>query len=94
MEFEWDAEKAESNLKKHGVSFEEASTVFGDPLARTIVDPDHSEEEVRFVTIGLSREAHLIIVGHTDRGPEKTRIISARLATPRERRDYESEEQT
>jgi len=93
VEFEWDAEKAESNLRKHGVSFEEASTVFGDPLARTIIDPDHSDDEVRFLTAGLSQNSRLIVVAHVEREDEKTRIINARLATSRERRDYESEEQ-
>jgi uncharacterized DUF497 family protein len=92
VEFQWDAEKAESNLSKHGVSFEEASTVFGDPLARTIIDPDHSENETRFLTVGLSQSSRLIVVAHVDREDEETRIINARLATPRERRNYESKE--
>ena len=94
MEFEWDAEKARSNLAKHGLSFEEGSTVLGDPLARTIVDPEHSTGEVRWLTVGLSQNSRVVVVAHTDRGPERTRIISTRLATPRERRDYESKEQT
>lgn len=90
MEFEWNAEKAAANLAKHGVSFEEGATVFGDPLARTIEDPDHSDEEVRLVTVGLSDQEHLLVITHTDRGPDRNRIINARRATPRERKDYES----
>ena len=89
MQFEWDAEKAAENLAKHGVSFDEASTVFGDPLAGTILDPQHSIEEVRFVTIGLSTSQRLIVVAHADRD-DRVRIISARRATRRERRRYES----
>jgi uncharacterized DUF497 family protein len=88
MEFEWDREKAARNLAKHGVSFSEAATVFGDPLAITYFDPDHSDEEDRFLTFGHSSEGHLLVVSHTDRG-DQTRIISARRATPKERRTYE-----
>ena len=88
MEFEWDPEKADLNLTKHGVSFHEAATVFGDPLAMTYYDPDHSEEEDRFLTYGHSSEGRLLVVSHTDRG-EKTRIISARPATRREKKQYE-----
>lgn len=88
MEFEWDPEKAARNLAKHGVSFHEAATVFGDPLALTYYDPDHSQEEDRFLTFGHSAEGRLLLVSHTDRG-ERTRIISARLATRKERRLYE-----
>ena len=88
LAFEWDVKKAKQNIKKHGVSFEEASTVFADPLARTISDPVHSEEEDRFVTLGESNRQRLLVVAFTDRG-SNIRIISARVATRRERRDYE-----
>ncbi len=66
VQFEWHPEKAHKNLTKHGVSFDEAATVFGDPLAVTIDDPDHSQEERRFLTTGLSARQRLIIVAHTD----------------------------
>ncbi len=88
MEFEWDADKATRNLAKHGVSFHEAATVFGDPLALTYFDPDHSEDEDRFLTFGQSSAGRLLVVSHTDRG-DRTRIISARRMTPKERRVYE-----
>ena len=91
MKFGWDPDKAKRNLKKHGVSFEEASTVFGDPLARTVPDPDHSEGEFRFLTLGRSKEGWLIVVSHADRGEDRIRIIGARRAKGRERRDYEHE---
>jgi uncharacterized DUF497 family protein len=86
--FEWDDEKAAENLRQHGISFSEASTVFADPLSRTIFDPLHSEEEVRFVILRESGLQHTFIVVHTYRG-EIIRIISARTATSRERKDYE-----
>ena len=86
--FEWDDRKAKQNIKKHGVSFEEASTVFADPLAVTIYDPLHSDEEHRYVTLGQSQRRRLLVVVFTDRD-ERIRIISARVATRRERRDYE-----
>ncbi|MFB2923882.1 MULTISPECIES: BrnT family toxin [Aerosakkonema] len=89
MKFQWDSEKATSNVKKHGVSFEEAVTVFGDPLAVTISDPDHSVGEFRFLTIGHSSLQRLLVVSHTEREGE-VRLISARLATRQERRSYES----
>lgn len=88
LEFEWDPEKEDQNIRKHGVSFHEGATVFGDPLSWTFPDPDHSVGEERFVTIGLSSRGRTIVVSHTDRD-RKTRIINARPATPRERRDYE-----
>jgi uncharacterized protein len=88
MEFEWDPEKAAGNLAKHGVAFPEAATVFGDPLAITYSDPDHSEDDDRFLTFGHSSEGHLLVVSHTDRG-RRTRIISARRATRKERKLYE-----
>jgi hypothetical protein len=93
VKFEWDPKKAEHNVKKHGVEFEEASTVFGDPLAATVPDPRHSVEENRFVTMGQSTDNRLVVVAHIDRS-EQVRIISARLATRRERRKYESEEES
>ena len=88
-EFEWDADKAEANLLKHAVSFDEAATVFFDPLSLTIPDPLHSDEEDRSVTTGLSGQQRHLVVVHTDRG-EKIRIISAREATTGERKGYES----
>lgn len=91
MRFEWDPEKATSNLTRHGVSFEEASTVFGDPLATTVVAPDHSVDEERWLTTGLSLRHRVVIVWHADQG-RTVRIIGARLATPNERRTYESGE--
>jgi uncharacterized DUF497 family protein len=90
MLFEWDPRKAAANLAKHGVSFDEGSTVFGDPLAGTIGDPVHSADEARFITIGRSDQDRVIVVVHTDR-EDKIRIISARPATRRERRTYGSE---
>jgi hypothetical protein len=89
VRFEWDPEKEVRNLRKHGVSFEEASTVFGDGLAATIPDSKHSELEVRFITMGSSSGNRLLVVSHTDPG-ESVRIISARMATAQERRRYES----
>jgi uncharacterized DUF497 family protein len=88
MIIEWDAVKARKNLAKHDVSFDEASTVFGDPLALTIPDPVHSDQEERFVTLGVTSNFKTVVVAHVDRG-EKIRIISARDATWSERRDYE-----
>jgi uncharacterized protein len=96
MEFEWDNNKAITNLQKHGVSFAEAATVFGDPLSITFPDPDHSINESRFVTIGLSIAGKIIILSHTDRGDEappplrdRIRIISARKTTRKEQKFYE-----
>ncbi len=88
MEFEWDPDKAEGNIAKHGISFAEAATVFGDRLALTFHDPDHSDDEDRFLTFGHSTKNRLLVVSHTDRG-DRTRIISARQATRRERKIYE-----
>jgi uncharacterized DUF497 family protein len=84
LEFEWEPEKAARNPIKHGIAFVEAATVFGDPLAITFSDPDHSNEEDRFLTFGHSTEGHLLVDSHTDR-EDRTRIISARKATRRER---------
>jgi len=89
VRFEWDTRKASANLKIHGVTFEEASTVFGDPLAGTVFDPDHSEDEPRYVTIGESTSKRLIVVVHTERD-EATRIISARPAERHEKKKYEA----
>ena len=89
---EWDESKAQENLRKHGVSFEEAATVFGDPLSLTIDDPLHSPEEDRLIMIGQSYRGRMLVVVHAERG-DNIRIISARLATPRERRTYEESTQ-
>jgi len=88
MRFEWDPRKAAANLKKHGVTFQEAGTVFGDPLAITFQDPDHSEGEERQMTFGVSLQKRLIVVSHTQR-KDRTRIISARLMDRKERVIYE-----
>jgi uncharacterized DUF497 family protein len=88
LTFEWDEVKATGNVAKHGISFAEASTVFADPLSKTISDPLHSGEEDRFVIVGESASGHTLVVVHTQRG-ENIRIISARNATARERKDYE-----
>jgi uncharacterized DUF497 family protein len=88
MKFEWDPRKARLNFVKHRVSFEEATTAFRDPLSGTALDPDHSSKEDRFVTLGLSANARLLLVTHTERG-ESIRIISARRATKQERELYE-----
>jgi uncharacterized protein len=88
MKYEWDPGKAEANKRKHGVSFHEAATVFGDPLAVTFTDPDHSIDEYRYITFALSRFDRLLVVSHADRD-ENVRIISARLMTRQERRIYE-----
>ena len=90
VEFEWDAGKAASNLSKHGIGFAEAMTVFNDALEVMIPDPAHSETELRFVSIGFS-EAGRLLVAYTERD-QRIRIISARQATPRERRQYESKD--
>lgn len=88
LTFEWDRKKAAQNIKKHAVPFEEAATVFGDPLSLTIDDPLHSDQEDRFVTIGLSLSNRTLVVVHTDR-EDHIRIISSRLATARERKAHE-----
>lgn len=90
MEYAWDPEKAEANRRKHGVSFHEAATVFGDPLAITFLDPDHSVDEYRYLTFGLSKSDRLLVVSHADRG-DTVRIISARIVTRQERRIYEED---
>ena len=88
LKFQWDENKAESNLTKHGVSFEVAATVFGDPFSLTIPDPAHSESEDRFIILGTSHNGKLMVVVHTERG-ESIRIISARRASRKERKTYE-----
>jgi uncharacterized DUF497 family protein len=88
-EFEWDPVKAASNLEKHGVSFTEAATVFFDPLSLTVPDPEHSVSEQRLVITGFSYQQRQLVVIHSDRG-DRIRIVSARLATPAERKKYES----
>ncbi|MCA9974501.1 MAG: BrnT family toxin [Anaerolineales bacterium] len=90
MEFEWDPIKAELNLQKHGVSFSEAASVLGDTLSVTVSDPDHSLDEERYITVGLSHLSRLLIVAHTDRG-DNIRIISARELTRQERRVFEDD---
>jgi len=89
VEFEWDPDKATRNAKKHGVEFAEAVTVFGDPLEVTIPDPDHSEGEFRFLSLGLSAGGRLLVVAYTER-EGRIRIINAREATSQERKQYES----
>ncbi|MFA4911018.1 MAG: BrnT family toxin [Desulfobacteria bacterium] len=90
MQFEWDPAKAKMNLRKHGVAFREAAAVLRDPLGITIFDPDHSDEEDRFITFGFSAAGRLLMVAHTERG-ERIRIISARGLTRAEREAYEQE---
>ena len=89
MQFEWDQAKAESNLSKHRISFDDAVTVFYDPLAATFDDPDHSVGERRLITVGRSSRGRLLVIAHVERG-ETIRIISARLATARERKRHET----
>lgn len=88
--FEWDAAKADNNRRKHGVTFDEASTVFGDPLAILLTDPDHSVKEQRYLLLGMSNRRRLLVVAFAER-PPRTRLISARRANRKERRRYEEE---
>jgi hypothetical protein len=88
MHFEWDRKKAVSNRRKHGVTFAEASSALRDPFSATANDPEHSEDEERFITFGVSSQNRLLTVSHTDRG-DAVRIISARTATNTERQIYE-----
>jgi len=90
MQYEWDKRKDISNERKHGVSFAEAATVFGDPLAVTFSDPDHSLEEYRYITFGLSRWGRHLVVAHAEL-TNRTRIISARPMTHQERNVYEED---
>ncbi|HEX6044764.1 MAG TPA: BrnT family toxin [Pyrinomonadaceae bacterium] len=91
MEFEWDLRKAKSNLRKHDISFEEASSVFSDMLSAVYQDPDHSAHEKRYLIIGASVQGRLLNVAFADRG-ERIRIISARKVTRREKKLYEEED--
>jgi len=86
--FEWDEDKAASNFRKHQVSFTESATVFNDEFIATMLDPNHSGMEERFIAIGLSVKSRVLVVSYTERG-EKTRLISCRKATPAERKQYE-----
>lgn len=88
--FEWDPVKAKANVRKHGVTFDEASTIFGDPLNLLMADPDHSLDEERYVLLGMSNRRRLPVVAFAER-PPRTRLISARRATRQERRRYEEE---
>ena len=88
MKLEWDSKKAKTNLQKHKVSFEEAATALSDPLAATGIDPDHSIDEFRYITFGVSNNGRLLVVAHTERG-ETIRIINARIAIKGERKIYE-----
>ena len=90
MGFDWDEEKARSNLTKHDVSFDEATSVFDDPLFLTFADPAHSIQEQRFIMMGESARGRLLVISYTDRAGT-TRLISARLATRKERQAYESD---
>lgn len=89
LTFEWDENKANSNLAKHGVSFVEGATAFGDPRSLTILDPTHSQVEERFILLGESQLGNLLVVPHTERG-DNIRIISARKAGRKERKHYEA----
>jgi uncharacterized protein len=89
VEFEWDDVKADSNFKKHGVSFEEGATIFNDPEIATILDPDHSKDEERYISIGTSIQGNLLVIVHTER-EERIRLISCRKATKAERKTYEN----
>ena len=88
LTFEWDSRKARSNFAKHGVGFQEASTIFGDPLSLTIPEPEHSLSEERYITMGRAVTGKLLVVVHTERG-DNIRIINARRASRRERKFYE-----
>ena len=88
LHFSWDPAKASSNLRKHGIGFREASTIFGDPLSRTMHDPDHSVGERRYIIVGMADTGRLLVVSHTDH-EDLIRLISARVATRLERRQYE-----
>lgn len=90
LRFAWDSRKAASNLRKHGVSFDEAATAFEDPLSITVPDPDHSQREERFILIGRTKRFHLVIVAHVERG-DIIRIVSARIASRQERMIYEED---
>ena len=88
LDFEWDPAKAIVNVEKHKVTFDEAASAFRDPLSLTVPDPDHSEGEYRYLLLGVSNASRMIVVSHTERSG-RIRIIGARPAVPKERRDYE-----
>ena len=88
LKFEWDGTKAGANARKHGVRFEEAATAFGDSLSVTVSDPGHSLDEDRFLLLGMTRRNRLVVVSHTERA-DTIRLISARVATAKERKGYE-----
>jgi len=90
MEFEWDEDKARRNEAKHGVSFEEGKTIFNDPFAITILDPEHSRQEERWLDIGFSANGRLLVVWYTERS-DSIRLIGCRTATATERRSYDHE---
>ncbi|MEE4355843.1 MAG: BrnT family toxin [Desulfococcaceae bacterium] len=90
LKFEWNPDKAEKNMEKHGVSFDEAATVFSDPLSMTYNDPDHSYNEERYIIIGLSSLGKLLFVSHAEKN-DRIRIISARQLTRKERKQYEQQ---
>jgi uncharacterized DUF497 family protein len=90
--FEWDPKKAEQNARKHAVTFDEATTAFGDPFALLMYDPDHSLDEERYLLLGMSSQQRLLVVAFAER-PQRTRLVSARRATRGERRRYETEGQ-
>ena len=92
MEFEWDQAKARENLSKHGIPFDEAKTVFNDPLYVDFFDPDHSDNEERYIIVGQSQQNRLLVVSYTERD-NKIRLISAREATRREQIAYEEEQE-
>lgn len=92
LTFEWDKRKELANIRKHGVSFHEASTVFLDPLSITFYDPDHAEDEDRYITLGMTKNQRLLFVSHADRG-DRVRLISAREASKLERNGYEGHSQ-
>ncbi len=89
IRFTWSARKAANNLRQHGVSFEEAATAFGDPLSITVPDPDHSEKGERFILIGMSVRSRSLVVVHVERADDEYQLISARIATRHERKNYE-----
>ena len=89
LKFEWNTEKAAANYRKHEISFDEAVTAFSDTLSLTIPDPEHSEDEFRYILLGATLAGRLVVVSYTERG-ERIRLISARIATNRERKNYES----
>ena len=90
MEFEWDGDKERANVDKHGIDFAEASTVFGDPLEFTVLDPNHSIGEFRFLSMGMSSAGRVLVVSYSERSENRIRIISVRTASHRERRQYET----